>query len=136
MAAAIIIATFLADTYPMLLGLLALTFALGGLRQVHVQAGLAPQAAGAAGRGHAVAADRLCARRRAPCLLWMTTEGWRPGSKACLRLMGVALPLILMLSVTKLVDLANACVEVLHIPYRYAFTFTTALRFVPCSASR
>ena len=33
--------------------------------------------------------------------------------------------------VTKLNDLANACVEVLHVPYRYAFTFTTALRFVP-----
>ena len=45
--------------------------------------------------------------------------------------MGVALPLILMLTVTKLNDLSNACVEVLHIPYRYAFTFTTALRFVP-----
>ena len=27
--------------------------------------------------------------------------------------------------------ISNACVEVLHIPYRYAFTFTTALRFVP-----
>ena len=48
-----------------------------------------------------------------------------------LRLLGVALPLILMLMVTKLNDLANACVEVLHVPYRYAFTFTTALRFVP-----
>ena len=36
-----------------------------------------------------------------------------------------------MLIVTKLNDLANACVEKLHIPYRYAFTFTTALRFVP-----
>ena len=36
-----------------------------------------------------------------------------------------------MLMVTKLNDLANACVEVLHVPYRYAFTFTTALRFVP-----
>ena len=33
--------------------------------------------------------------------------------------------------VTKLTDLANACVEKLHIPYKYAFTFTTALRFVP-----
>ena len=32
-----------------------------------------------------------------------------------------------MLTVTKLNDLANACVEVLHVPYRYAFTFTTAL---------
>ena len=36
-----------------------------------------------------------------------------------------------MLMVTRLTDLANACVEVLRVPYRYAFTFTTALRFVP-----
>ena len=36
-----------------------------------------------------------------------------------------------LLMVTPLGDLANACVEKLHIPYRYAFTFTTALRFVP-----
>ena len=46
-------------------------------------------------------------------------------------LLGVALPLVLMLMVTKTTDLANACVEKLHIPYKYAFTFTTALRFVP-----
>ena len=53
------------------------------------------------------------------------------GTKACLRLLGVALPLVLVLTVTKTTDLANACVEKLHIPYKYAFTFTTALRFVP-----
>ena len=62
---------------------------------------------------------------------FITDTGLITGSKACLRLLGVALPLILMLMVTKLNDLANACVEVLHVPYRYAFTFTTALRFVP-----
>ena len=38
---------------------------------------------------------------------------------------------MLILMVTKLTDLANAAVEKLHVPYRYAFTFTTALRFVP-----
>ena len=60
-----------------------------------------------------------------------TVDGVIGGLRACLRLVGVALPLVLMLSVTRLTDLANACVEVLHVPYRYAFTFTTALRFVP-----
>lgn len=60
-----------------------------------------------------------------------TVDGVIGGLCACLRLVGVALPLVLMLSVTRLTDLANACVEVLHVPYRYAFTFTTALRFVP-----
>ena len=62
---------------------------------------------------------------------FVTTEGLVTGSKACLRLLGLALPLVLVLTVTKLTDLANACVEILHVPYRYAFAFTTALRFVP-----
>jgi energy-coupling factor transport system permease protein len=130
LAAAIIIATFLADTYPMLLGLLALTFALGvyaksASRLVSLLKLLVPLAV------VMLLLQTAFVRGGSPVFLWMTSEGLETGTKACLRLMGVALPLILMLTVTKLVDLSNACVEVLHIPYRYAFTFTTALRFVP-----
>ena len=109
LAAAIIVGIFLSDTYVALLGFLALTLALGA---------------------YAGVVDRLFSLLK---LVWgfITDTGLITGSKACLRLLGVALPLILMLMVTKLNDLANACVEVLHVPYRYAFTFTTALRFVP-----
>ena len=130
LASGIIIATFLGDTYPMLLGLLALTLALG------VYAGvfknllsllklLVPLAV------VMLALQTAFVRTGDVVALWMTVDGLVTGSKACLRLLGVALPLILMLTVTKLNDLANACVEILHVPYRYAFTFTTALRFVP-----
>ena len=129
-AAAIIISIFLADTYPMLLGLLVLTFALGAYahatsKLVSLLKLLVPLAV------VMLLLQTAFVRGGEPVFAWMTTDGLVTGSKACLRLMGVALPLILMLSVTKLNDLANACVEVLHIPYRYAFTFTTALRFVP-----
>ena len=122
LAAAIIIGIFLSDTYVALLGFLALTLALGA---------------------YAGVVDRLLSLLKLliPLALIMLVlqlafmrdgnVGLITGSKACLRLLGVALPLILMLMVTKLNDLANACVEVLHVPYRYAFTFTTALRFVP-----
>ena len=118
LAAAIIIGIFLSDTYEALLGFLALTLALGA---------------------YAGVVDRLLSLLKLLIplalimLVWgfITDTGLITGSKACLRLLGVALPLILMLMVTKLNDLANACVEVLHVPYRYAFTFTTALRFVP-----
>ena len=48
-----------------------------------------------------------------------------------LRTIALALPLLSMLALTRMEDLTGACVEVLHIPYRYAFTVTTALRFVP-----
>ena len=129
-AAAIIIAIFLANTYPMLLGLLVLTFALGAYahttsKLVSLLKLLVPLAV------VMLLLQTAFVRGGAPVFAWMTTEGLVTGSKACLRLLGVALPLILMLSVTKLNDLANAGVEVLHVPYRYAFTFTTALRFVP-----
>ncbi|MGN0286682.1 MAG: energy-coupling factor transporter transmembrane component T family protein, partial [Atopobiaceae bacterium] len=129
-ATAIIVATFLAGTYPMLLGLLALTLLLGvyaGVfsRLVSLLKLLVPLAV------IMLLLQTAFVRGGDVVFAWMTSEGLITGSKACLRLLGVALPLILMLTVTKLNDLANACVEVLHVPYRYAFTFTTALRFVP-----
>lgn len=129
-AAAIIVATFLADTYPMLVGLLALTFALGAYSRsmgklVSLLKLVVPLAV------VMLLLQTVFVRGGGTVFAWATTEGFVTGGKACLRLLGVALPLILMLGVTRLNDLANACVEVLHVPYRYAFTFTTALRFVP-----
>jgi energy-coupling factor transport system permease protein len=130
LAAAIIVATFLAQTYAALLGLFALTLALGAYAGVLGRLGsllklLVPLAVAM------LLLQTAFMRTGEPVFAWITIDGLATGSKACLRLLGVALPLILVLTVTKLGDLANACVEVLHVPYRYAFTFTTALRFVP-----
>ncbi len=129
-AAAIIAATFLTQSPFALTALLALTLAIGayagvarrltGLLKVLlpiVVVMFTLQVAFTPAGEHIVA--------------FATVDGVIGGLRACLRLVGVALPLVLMLSVTRLTDLANACVEVLHVPYRYAFTFTTALRFVP-----
>ena len=130
LAAAIILATFLADTYPMLLGLLALTFALAAY--AHALSGIVSLAKLMVPLSVVMMVLQTAfVRTGDPLFAWVTTDGLVTGSKAALRLLGVALPLILMLTVTKLNDLANAVVEVLHVPYRYAFTFTTALRFVP-----
>ena len=52
-----------------------------------------------------------------------------------LRLMGATLPLSVLISVTNLNDLSNTLVKVLHIPYKYAFTFTSAIRFIPVFSS-
>lgn len=130
LAAAIILATFLSSAFPVLLGLLALTLALGAYagvlrRLLALLKVLVPVAV------IMLLLQTAVMRSGDVAFLWMTNEGLDTGGKACLRLLGVALPLILMLTVTKLNDLANACVEKLHVPYRYAFTFTTALRFVP-----
>ena len=49
--------------------------------------------------------------------------------------MGATLPLSVLISVTNLNDLSNTLVMVLHIPYKYAFTFTSAIRFIPVFSS-
>ena len=125
LAAAIILSTFLAQSYATLIGLLALTLALG------VYAGVADRLLKLLRLLIPIALIMLVLqtafmREGKTLFAFVTDTGLITGSKACLRLLGVALPLVLMLN-----DLANACVEKLHIPYRYAFTFTTALRFVP-----
>lgn len=130
LAAAIIAATFLSDGYAALVGLLVLTLALAAYAGVFGRLArllklLVPVAF------IMLVLQLVFVRSGTALFAFVTDEGLITGGKACLRLLGVALPLVLMLMVTKLTDLANACVEKLHIPYKYAFTFTTALRFVP-----
>lgn len=48
-----------------------------------------------------------------------------------LRLLAATLPLGTMLSVTQMSELSGVLVEKLRIPYKYAFSLTTALRFIP-----
>lgn len=47
------------------------------------------------------------------------------------RLEAAAIPLFLTFYVTKMTDLSNAAVKVLHVPYRYAFTFASTVHFIP-----
>lgn len=48
-----------------------------------------------------------------------------------MRLVACAIPLFLVMYVTKLNDIANSCCKILHVPYKYAFTFTSAVHFIP-----
>lgn len=61
----------------------------------------------------------------------ITDEGLKSGLLIILRLTGATLPLSILISVTNLNDLSNTIVQVLHVPYKYAFTFTSAIRFIP-----
>lgn len=61
----------------------------------------------------------------------ITDEGLKTGLLIILRLTAATLPLSILISVTNLNDLSNTLVQVLHIPYKYAFTFTSAIRFIP-----
>lgn len=47
------------------------------------------------------------------------------------RLIGCAIPLFLVMYVTKLNDISNAFCANVHVPYKYAFTFTSAIHFIP-----
>lgn len=132
-AVAIILATFLSETFPLLLGLLALTLLLG------VYARVLPRLTALLKLLVPLALIMLLLqtaimRTGDSVVLWMTTDGLDTGGKACLRLLGVALPLILMLTVTKLNDLANACVEKLHI--RIATRSRSRRRCASCRCSR
>ena len=48
-----------------------------------------------------------------------------------IRLEAAAIPLFLTFYVTKMTDLSNSFVKVLHVPYRYAFTFASTVHFIP-----
>ncbi|MBQ3302474.1 MAG: energy-coupling factor transporter transmembrane protein EcfT [Eggerthellaceae bacterium] len=47
------------------------------------------------------------------------------------RLEAAAIPLFLTFYVTKISDLTNAAVKMLHVPYKYAFTFSSTVHFIP-----
>ncbi len=66
-----------------------------------------------------------------PFHLAVTANGLMTAIKLVLRLVGATIPLALMLSITRMNDLSNALVTKAHVPYKYAFTLTTAIRFIP-----
>jgi energy-coupling factor transport system permease protein len=64
----------------------------------------------------------------------ITDEGMRFSLLLVLRLAAATLPLAIMLSVTKMTDLSNVMVAKLRIPYKYAYSIITAIRFIPVFA--
>lgn len=76
----------------------------------------------------------LFVRSGTPVFLFVTDEGLCVAATVVLRIVDATLPLALMLQITRFNDLTNALVSVVHLPYKYAFTITTAMRFVPVFA--
>ncbi|MDR3280900.1 MAG: energy-coupling factor transporter transmembrane protein EcfT [Synergistaceae bacterium] len=62
---------------------------------------------------------------------YITDEGISFSLLFAMRMIAAAMPLTLMLSITRMSDLSNALVKFLHIPYKYTFVLTTAIRFIP-----
>lgn len=66
---------------------------------------------------------------------YFTDKGFNNGFILLLRLISATLPLSIMISVTNISDLSNTLIKYCHLPYKYVFTFTTAIRFIPVFAS-
>ncbi|MDR0897947.1 MAG: energy-coupling factor transporter transmembrane protein EcfT [Oscillospiraceae bacterium] len=66
-----------------------------------------------------------------PLGIAVTSGGVAFSALFVLRLITCALPLALMLRVTKGIDLAKSLHKNLRVPFRFAFTISSAMRFVP-----
>ncbi len=70
---------------------------------------------------------------------WPVVGGWLPvtvggvlyGLSMSLRVLSIVTPFSVILSTTQPRDIIMALVDKLHVPYDYAFMFTTTLRFIP-----
>lgn len=70
---------------------------------------------------------------------WQGVGGWLPvteggvlyGLAMSLRVLCIVTPFSVILSTTQPRDIIMALVDTLHVPYDYAFLFTTTLRFMP-----
>ncbi|MDR0884116.1 MAG: energy-coupling factor transporter transmembrane protein EcfT [Oscillospiraceae bacterium] len=61
----------------------------------------------------------------------VTWDGLYLGAALTLRITASAIPLALILRVTKPLQLANSLYKHLHLPFKYAFAFAIAMRFIP-----
>ncbi len=130
LAIAICIAAFLSDSLVYLLALLAVDVLIGLLggvprKTLSILKGLFKASV------FLFILQILVIRSGQPVLGFITDEGIMTATKVVLRLMIACLPLALILAVTQISAISNALVQVLHLPYPYAFAVTTAVRFVP-----
>lgn len=130
LALGVCVSAFLSDNFGFLFALLALNVGLGFLGGI--QAKTLKLLGGLAGVGAFLfVLQVLFIRTGSPVFLFATDEGLRTAGLVVLRLVDATMPLALMLALTPMNDLANALVKRVHVPYKYAFTITTALKFIP-----
>ncbi|WP_165248822.1 energy-coupling factor transporter transmembrane component T family protein [Adlercreutzia sp. ZJ141] len=77
----------------------------------------------------------LCVRTGTPLVqagwFMITDEGLLSGVLVVLKVVCMVLPLSIAFMTTQINDLTNELVGKWHLPYKYAFTVTTAIRFIP-----
>lgn len=130
----IIFACFVTQNFALLIGILVLDFALAA------SCGMMKQTIGLAkavvGFSLILAVIALLSTPEGDVLVTLPWGYIGTGSalaavRIVLRLTACAVPLFLTFYVTKLNDIANSLVKICHVPYRYAFVFTSTVHFIP-----
>jgi len=126
----ICVAAFMTSSFPVLVGILVLDVLIGLMggiprKTLDLLVGLAKVSA------FLFILQVVFVRSGTPLFLFVTDEGLHTAALVVLRLVDATVPLALMLNLTRMGDLSNALVKCAHLPYRYAFTLTTALKFIP-----
>jgi energy-coupling factor transport system permease protein len=130
LALCVCVAAFVSDSIAFLAALLLINLAVGAAGRVFIRALKLLLGLGKVGVFLFVL-QLLFIREGRVLFLFVTDEGVLTAARVVLRLIGACVPLALMLALTQMGDLTNALVKVAHIPYQYAFTLSTALRFIP-----
>ena len=73
----------------------------------------------------------LFVRQGTPLFWVITDEGVISSYIVAMRVMNAAISMSMMLTMTRMTDMANALVSKAGLSYRYAFILTTAFRFIP-----
>lgn len=73
----------------------------------------------------------LFVREGTPVFAFVTDQGLIVAGLVVLRLMVATIPLAVVLKIIPSSDLSNALVKCVHLPYKYAFTISTSLKFIP-----
>jgi energy-coupling factor transport system permease protein len=123
-------AAFASDSLAFIAALLALDLALGAAGGVFTKA--LRLLAGLLKAGLLLFVLQLLFCREGRTLfLFVTDLGVLTAAKLVLRFIAACMPLALMLGLTRPGDLTNALVKPAHVPYKYAFTLSAAIRFIP-----
>ena len=130
----IVFACFLTSNIFILLGILVLDFAMAAYVKLMKQTlGLAKAVAGFS---LLLAVLALLTTSKGDVLVnlpwgYIGTGSIMAAVLIVLRLVACAVPLFLVFYVTKLTDMSDALVKICHVPYKYAFTFTSTVHFIP-----
>lgn len=130
----IIFSCFITQSFALLIAILVLDYALAAhCRMMPQTVGLTKAVVGFSAILALIALFTVPEGRVLVPLPWgyIGTGSLLAAIRIILRLVACAVPLFLTFYLTNLNDISNSLVKVCHIPYRYAFVFSSTVHFIP-----